>query len=475
MFFKSSSDRLILEIRQNDFQMVFFKGGKLQAHKIIEIPSGIRGNEFQEDNLLHSALDAFRKEFHIEEKLSAALYCCRSFFSLKLAELPDVPPAKLRSLIFWDLSSHFNAEPDEIYWDFRVLERLGNGNCRVMICAVKKNEWDRYSAIFNSVGLLLDGIEVPSLNFQALLERRTETKGQSVAVYFVDETALCTFFVDSVPVFYREIGFSSYDSNGLERLRERWEHTLAFFQASFRFFVSKVFISGQIPDSFASELNGVFGKEVTGINEVTDAGVRDSSMIPLAASALRQESAFSSRRFTAELEMHSDKPKLSLSMPDMKHGIVPVMGVIVVIMFYLGLFLQNRHLAGELSRAYQTRQEYYPVIRNLEEVKIQKDRLILKEKLIAGMEGQRIRINGFLATLCEQLPLSSWFKSLVVGDENNEVKLAFSGVTGDYYGQISFLENMKKLDGVTAVSFDSMKQIKEGLWEFSFTARLKKR
>ncbi|MDD2716451.1 MAG: PilN domain-containing protein [Candidatus Wallbacteria bacterium] len=474
-FFKKSNDRIALEISPDGVQLLYFKGGRFAREKTIVFSENVRGNEFQEDNLVHLMFEEFKKEAKVEETLPVSLVVEKNSFNLRVAELPSVSEAKLRSLIFWDLATYFNFDTTEIYWDFSVLEDLRNGNSRVLIGAVKKQEWDRISAIVKSSGFALSGLESPISCFQTLFDKTGESQGQVAAVYFSTDSALCCFMVNNVPIFFRELTYNLGDDDSVNRLHEKWDHTQAFFQANFRFFVNKVYLCGRVPENILSTLEQIFGKGVKLISGLPEAGVSEYRLLPLAACALREKPLFPVSRLTAELEMPAkERDRMRLELPRVAEIYVLLGTLILLIASYLSLHFYNVWLSREMVRSSQVCQRYYPLIQKLNEVQVQKEKLAVKEKQLLALSNTKSGVVDLLTELSSRLPATSWISSLNVTSAGNGLKIQFTGSAGDYDSQMNFLESLKSLKNIRELNLDSIRQSNKSgsLWDYSISLRI---
>jgi len=476
MLFSKKSNRLVFEFHQDFIKFICIKNKKVSSSLEFNIPDDILGNEFQEDNLIHSKLTDFKKNNSLDDSTPVSLFAYGNIIQSRIVDLPLISESKLRSLIFWDLESHFNIHPDEIYWDFKILGKM-DGRCNVIILSIKRIFWDRINAIVNGSKLKLEGIDTPSSAYEKILTLLNMNKNCVTCIYFGNSIASLNFYNDGILIFQREIPIFEGDENE-QKFFERWEHTIAFFQANYKIFTQNILISGKIPGFIENPERNIFGIELKVLNSLDEYGASKSSEIPHCICGIDGNAYMSSMRITSNIEEIPKKERnLKFLIPNFSEFHYASILIVVLVVMFFGFKIENLRLVNILKTKYIEYQKFLPIISKLENLKKQKSLLSSKEKLISDLEYDGLtNIPEILDIIAENLPHGSWINNLQIKKEKSSDILKMTGYCGNYEEQMNFFSTLKNTKMFSEIDVTDMHKSssEKGLWNFIALLKVRK-
>lgn len=96
-----------------------------------------------------------QKKVRISLKNRSSLVRCFSF--------PKMEKKKLREALFYELNKYIPFSPDEVYFDFAILEEINPQEVFVLLAVVKKELIDKILAVFDQQNLKIQEISIDSI------------------------------------------------------------------------------------------------------------------------------------------------------------------------------------------------------------------------------------------------------------------------------------------------------------------------
>ncbi|RMI17143.1 MAG: hypothetical protein D6681_03720, partial [Calditrichaeota bacterium] len=118
----------------------------------------------------------------------------------RYVKLPAGPPRELRQMIRYHLPREMPLSPEEMVYDFRVLETDEQGHARVLVFLARKDDVQTYIELCRAAGLVVDAVRVSAeavyRSFMRLFEAEPDIRSKYLTVVDVDFSSVKVLFID---------------------------------------------------------------------------------------------------------------------------------------------------------------------------------------------------------------------------------------------------------------------------------------
>jgi len=118
-----------------------------------------KGKEEREAEIISTIQGFFGSQHFSKENVIVALP--REKALVKLVEIPSAAKENLRTVLEYELGKYIPFAPEEVFFDFQVLEER-DGVLRILLVVMRKEEVNEYLELFNRMGIRPVAIEIPS-------------------------------------------------------------------------------------------------------------------------------------------------------------------------------------------------------------------------------------------------------------------------------------------------------------------------
>ncbi len=232
----------------------------------------------------------------------------RSQCSVRFLSLPSVRPDEIKSMLAFEVANMFPLKPEELVWDFVIVDKLANGYSRVMLAACQK---EVVSALLAKVaaqpGRKSHSVAFPEIGLSTLalfnqISRKVEEAGAQLCVHIENEQA------EIIGIRGRRLVFSrglSLTGAGPDVVGREAAYSLKLMREEGA--VEKVLVSPDkdLPQFFIDEIRKQTGAVVEPLKDVSLAGglkyetAKDSLHIDLLPEEIRLQRLRSRRMRTA--------------------------------------------------------------------------------------------------------------------------------------------------------------------------------
>ena len=218
----------------------------------------------QEEELVSKLKDLLRKKVLKGRKI--LLVVPRTAVTIKYLELPAASPEELKSMVDFQSGRQIPFSPEEIVYDYKVMNMNENGYARVLLAIVKRDVVIKYLDILHKAGVKPVSIELSSLALVAFFKYANNTIKESdkkisadVPVALVDVNNSMTDIVvvrDGMPVFTRAISIGNQQiQNSSGEWIEEINRSLMVFQREQKCKISKIVIINDDGDKCKQLIN----------------------------------------------------------------------------------------------------------------------------------------------------------------------------------------------------------------------------